>query len=138
MLGYVANDARAFKTFVASRLHMIKENSNVEQWKYVPSKKNPADDASRGLNFKNFVQIDKLFHGPKFLWKSQPSCETSSVPVLLRPEDLELKKQVKTNKIAVEDEEKYWRKILMLVEYEIKISTGAQMEKLYLLITLIY
>ena len=31
VLGYVANDARAFKTFVASRLHMIKENSNVEQ-----------------------------------------------------------------------------------------------------------
>ena len=31
--------------------------------------------------------------------------ETSSVPALLQPQDPELKKQVKTNKIAVEDEE---------------------------------
>ena len=30
---------------------MIQENRNVEQWKYVPSKENPSDDASRGMNF---------------------------------------------------------------------------------------
>ena len=31
VFGYIANDMRAFKTFVANRLHMIQENSNVEQ-----------------------------------------------------------------------------------------------------------
>ena len=51
MLGYFGNTTRAFRTFVASRVHMIQENSNLEQWKYVPSKKNPSDDASRGMNF---------------------------------------------------------------------------------------
>ena len=41
VLGYIANDTRAFKTFAPNRVHM---NSNVEQWEYVPSKKNPAND----------------------------------------------------------------------------------------------
>ena len=54
MLGYIANDMRAFKTFVVNRVHMIQESSHMEQWKYVPSKENPADDASRGMNFKKF------------------------------------------------------------------------------------
>ena len=31
VLGYFANDTRAFKTFVAKRVHMIQENINVEQ-----------------------------------------------------------------------------------------------------------
>ena len=48
VLRCIANDTRAFKTFVANRVLMLQENSNVELWKYVPSKKNPADNASRG------------------------------------------------------------------------------------------
>ena len=37
VVGYIANDTRAFKTFVANRVHLIQENSNIEQWKYVSS-----------------------------------------------------------------------------------------------------
>ena len=103
VLGYIANDTRAFKTFVSKRVHMIQENSNVKQWKYVPSKENCADDASRGMNFKKIVNIDRWFLGPKFLWKPQSSWKKSSVLALLQSEDPESKKQMKTNKVAVED-----------------------------------
>ena len=128
VLGYIANDTRAFKTFVANRVHMIQENSNVKQWKYVPTKENPADDTSKGMNFKNFANIDRWFQGPKFLWKPPSSWETSWVPVLLQPEDPELKKQVKTNMIAVEDdlleniEEKYfyWLKMKQIIALVLK------------------
>ena len=54
-LGYIANDTRAFKTFVANRVHMTQENNNSEQWKYVPSKENPEDDASRGKSFEKLL-----------------------------------------------------------------------------------
>ena len=61
VLGYIANDTRAFNTFLANRVHMIQENSNAEQWKYVTTKEIPADDASRSMNFKNFVNINRWF-----------------------------------------------------------------------------
>ena len=66
VLGYIANDTKAFKTFVANSVHMTQEHSIVEQWKHVPSKENPADDASRGMNFKRFSNIDRWFQGPNF------------------------------------------------------------------------
>ena len=56
------------------------------------------------MNFKNFVYTYRWFQGPEFLWKPFSSWETSSLPVLLQPEDSELKKQGKINKTAVEDD----------------------------------
>ena len=123
VLGYIANNTRAFKAFFANREHMLQKDGNVKQWKHVRSKEDRAYDASRGMNFKKFVNTNRWFQDPKFLWKSQSSWETSSVLVLLQPEDPELKKQVKTNKIAVEDdasekiEEKYscWLKMKRII-----------------------
>ena len=123
VLGYIANNTRAFKAFFANREHMLQKDGNVKQWKHVRSKEDRAYDASRGMNFKKFVNTNRWFQDPKFLWKPQSSWETSSVLVLLQPEDPELKKQVKTNKIAVEDdasekiEEKYscWLKMKRII-----------------------
>ena len=50
VLGYIKNDVRRFKTFVANRIQQIRENTEVRQWQYVPTRENPADDAFRGLN----------------------------------------------------------------------------------------
>ena len=50
VLGYIKNDVRRFKTFVANRIQQIRENTEVQQQQYVPTRENPADDASRGLN----------------------------------------------------------------------------------------
>ena len=49
VLGYIRNTTKTFKIFVANRIQQIHENSEVNQWRYVPSKDNPADHASRGL-----------------------------------------------------------------------------------------
>ena len=49
VLRYVTNDDRRYKTFVANRVAAIREHSMPSQWKYVGTKANPADDASRGL-----------------------------------------------------------------------------------------
>jgi len=39
------NPSRRFRVFVASRLSVIYEHSNVSQWRYVDTKNNPADMA---------------------------------------------------------------------------------------------
>ena len=47
VIGYIKNDARRFKTFVANRVQRIRDNTDVQQWCYVPTGENPADSASR-------------------------------------------------------------------------------------------
>ena len=78
VLGYIANDSRAFKTFVANRVPAIQECSSPKQWNYIPSEDNPADDASRGMSFKNCSNITGCFQGPARLWEPQPSSQKSS------------------------------------------------------------
>ena len=46
VLGYIVNDSRSFKTFVANRVKAIQEYRRPNQWNYLPSEDNPADDAS--------------------------------------------------------------------------------------------
>ena len=43
VFGYIANESRKFKMFVANGVEMIKEGSDPTQWFYVGSKENPVD-----------------------------------------------------------------------------------------------
>ena len=89
------------------------------------------------MNFKKLVNVDTRFQGPKFLWKPQSPWEISSVTVLLQPDDPELTKQVKTNKIAVEDdllrniEEKYscWLKMKQIIALVLKWKINTEQRK---------
>ena len=68
VLGYVSNDAKHFKIFVANRIQLIRENSDVNQWMYVDSRSNPADKTSRGISPSNHEKVDRWLNGPEFLW----------------------------------------------------------------------
>ena len=62
VLGYINNNTKTFKIFVANRIQQIHEGSNVSQWRYVPSKMNPADDASRRLDANPLIGLkDQIF-----------------------------------------------------------------------------
>lgn len=49
VLGYINNEARRFHMFVANRVQRIHLSTVPQQWRYVPTKDNPADHVSRGL-----------------------------------------------------------------------------------------
>ena len=49
VLGYIQSNTKRFQMFLANRVHKIHESYRVEQWRYAPSKFNPADHALRGL-----------------------------------------------------------------------------------------
>lgn len=46
----------------------IRERSDPSQWKYVDTKSNPADEASRGLPINAFISKCRWIKGPEFLW----------------------------------------------------------------------
>ena len=73
VLGYINNNTKKFKIFVANRIQQIHEGSNVSQWRYVPSKMNPADDASRGLDANKNTSSSNWFQEPGFLLHNEAS-----------------------------------------------------------------
>ena len=75
-LGYVNNDAKRFKIFVANRVRLIRENSAVNQCIYVESRSNPADDKSRGISPSNQEEINKWLNCPGFLWLDESKWTT--------------------------------------------------------------
>ena len=67
VLGYLRNDSKRFKIFVANRVQEIQNSSTASQWRHIPGHDNPADLASRGVNSDKLVNSSLWFHGPSFL-----------------------------------------------------------------------
>nr|XP_039270035.1 uncharacterized protein LOC120344794 [Styela clava] len=80
VLQSIRNSKKRFSTFVANRLAKIDRNTDVSQWRHVPTKMNPADDASRGLRVDAYLKSGRWINGPEFLrlsedkWPKMPDC----------------------------------------------------------------
>ena len=70
-LKYIMNTKTRFHTFVANRLAVIHESSDISQWNYIETKQNPADLASRGASIEKFRRNSQWFIGPDFLWETE-------------------------------------------------------------------
>ena len=87
VLYMIHNSSKRFPTFVANRLAKIDETSHPNQWKYVPSNLNLADDATKGVDASKLINQSRWINGPDFLtfednlWLVAPC----SLPVI--PED---------------------------------------------------
>ena len=70
VLKYIKNETTRYHVFVANRLAVIHDGSSTDQWRFVPSKQNPADYASRGMDEKDVSKTEMWTQGPAFLWES--------------------------------------------------------------------
>lgn len=90
VLGYINNTEDRFHTYVANRVEMIRSLTEPSGWKYIPTKENPADIASRGAEI-NYLNESIWFSGPEFLW-----CEPVIIPcqpqIETDPSDPEVRK----------------------------------------------
>ena len=90
VLQYITSPERRFHTFVANRAAEIQSKSETEQWHQVPTKDNPADDASRGMTAMS-LGLSRWQHGPAFLLEEPEAWPQSKVVLTLSPEDPEVK-----------------------------------------------
>ena len=67
VLWWVRGYSRIFKPFVANRIGEIQSSSNPEQWRYVPTKINPADHLTRGLKVSELIEKNSWWEGPEYL-----------------------------------------------------------------------
>ncbi|XP_059061142.1 uncharacterized protein LOC131854040 [Achroia grisella] len=66
VLAWIRSEPRAFKTFVAHRLAEIEDTTKKNEWRWVPTHENVADDATRGIP-SEFGPQHRWFNGPSFL-----------------------------------------------------------------------
>ena len=71
VLRHINSKKAMFHTFVANKILFICDNSQIGQWRYVPTNFNHADHASRGLGINKFLECNSWKLGPKFLWHSK-------------------------------------------------------------------
>lgn len=69
VLQWMKSDPRRFKTFVAHRLAELEDITKPNEWRWIPSKENPADDATRNVP-KRFNNDSRWFNGPSFLYRA--------------------------------------------------------------------
>ena len=70
VLGYIRNTTSRYKSFVANRLAVIHDLTEVGQWRHVDGTSNPADLATRGITPTDVDLLDLWLHGPKLLLES--------------------------------------------------------------------
>ena len=98
VLWYIRNTTKKFKIFVANRIQQIHENSEVNQWSFVPSKDNPADQASRGLIDANSGGKCSIWvNGPQFLWETEHTWPVEKDVQMVSDTNVEVKYSLKVN-----------------------------------------
>ncbi|GBL99651.1 hypothetical protein AVEN_68896-1 [Araneus ventricosus] len=79
VLSWLEKECKELKTFVANRISIIRILTVAEQWNHVPSKLNPADLISRGMDPVK-LQLCELWWSPSFLLQPEMTkCRDSSI-----------------------------------------------------------
>ena len=92
VLQYLNNGTKRFHTFVANRVDKILGITTPAQWRHVPTKENPADDASRGQWAEELRENKRWWSGPKFLSKEENEWPQQANPGEVADNDTEVKK----------------------------------------------
>ncbi|CAH2210837.1 jg25058, partial [Pararge aegeria aegeria] len=69
-LTWIRTGSRSYKPYVAHRLAAIEEASSVTEWRWVPTKLNVADDATRDVP-TSFNKDHRWYKGPDFLYQTE-------------------------------------------------------------------
>lgn len=80
-LAWIKSDANRWRTFTANRVSNIQRHSHAVNWRYIPTKENPADIISRGMHASELVKNTLWWKGPtaiqkdEIYWPGQPKID---------------------------------------------------------------
>ena len=128
VLNYISNESKRFKVFVASCVHMIRNNTNLSQWDYVRSADNLSDSASMGLNMPKEAKIKQWFEGAAFFKPLKDSWNHKQEIGILEISDPEVKCNVNLVEIKenitrfekISDWDKMKRVMALVLKFKMK------------------
>ena len=98
VLSYLSNEVKRFHLYVSNRIQFIREHTKIDQWKYVPSKENPADDTTRGLF--NTTKNQRWLKGPVFLYRDESKWPSQPKRLTIGENEREVKVKVNSVKLS--------------------------------------
>lgn len=81
VLSWIQSDPRSYSTFVANRLGEIDELTQAKDWRWVPTKQNPADVGTRDVELPDLSPEGLWFGGPAFLRRPPAEWPTCKAPI---------------------------------------------------------
>lgn len=89
VLNYTRNEDGRFHTFVANRVSTI---THVSQWRYIDTKDNPADYASRGMKVGDYLNGGSWIEGPRFLLDPEKDWPSDIREATIPADDVKVKR----------------------------------------------
>ena len=86
VLHWVRSDPGRYKQFVANRLGEIQELTQVQEWRWVPTTDNVADDATRADPATVFHPQGRWYTGPPFLTQAEDRWPSEPTSLICAPE----------------------------------------------------
>ncbi|XP_062714222.1 uncharacterized protein LOC134290992 [Aedes albopictus] len=71
VLCWINSDHRRFSQFVAHRVSELLDTTEASEWRWIPTKENVADDATKWQGRPDLTVNSRWFNGPHFLLKSE-------------------------------------------------------------------
>lgn len=126
LLSWLGSDQRKYHQFVAHRVGEILENTNVNEWRWIPSKLNVADDLTKWPKNHLFEKSSRWFTGPSFLSESEDKWPVRSDTELQETSE-EMKVIYAHNELIVSplfDSKRFsnWNRMVRTVAYVIRFS----------------
>ena len=94
---------KRFRVFVSNKQQLIRSYSEKSDWRYIDTKKNPADDASRGLSMRQTDKVQRWMRGPEILYQEEGSWDKPEENHVVSEEDPEVVKAVNVCAIKSDD-----------------------------------
>ncbi|KAL0156947.1 hypothetical protein M9458_048193, partial [Cirrhinus mrigala] len=99
VLTWIKSESCHYKVFVGTRVAEIQELTSSDNWRYVDSELNPADDITRGKSLHELSHVCQWNQGPPFL--QQPQEHRPTQPPLSSTDESELRKSFFCAHVAV-------------------------------------
>ena len=94
VLGYICNETKHFYVYVSNRVLRSRKFSHPEQWRHVPTDRNPAD-LGTGSVLASRLKRSIWLHCPRFLSSENEICQRAIYYSLVEPDsDSEIRPQV--------------------------------------------
>jgi len=91
-LGYITNDVKRFRIFVANRVQKIRSYTRKDQWYHIESHNNPADHASRGITVMDKEAVSQWLNGPEYLLNNTLPAGKANYQEIVKEDDPEIRK----------------------------------------------